>query len=72
MLKGIDVSEWQEKIDWEKAKNYIDFAILRCGYGMNDTFQDDEEFERNINECERLNIPFRNLFNELCKYTRKS
>lgn len=58
MLKGIDVSEWQGKIDWEKAKNHIKFAIIRCGYGMNYTSQDDEEFERNIKECERLNIPF--------------
>ena len=31
--KGIDVSEFQGKIDWEKVKNDgIEFAILRCGY----------------------------------------
>lgn len=72
-VKGIDVSEWQGKINWDKVKqDDIDFAILRCGYGMNFTWQDDAKFERNIKECERLNIPFRNIFNELCKYTRKS
>jgi GH25 family lysozyme M1 (1,4-beta-N-acetylmuramidase) len=59
MLKGIDVSEWQGKINWDKVKqDDIKFAILRCGYGMNFTWQDDAKFERNIKECERLNIPF--------------
>ena len=34
VLKGIDVSEHQGEIDWQKAKDAgIDFAILRCGYG---------------------------------------
>ena len=32
-LKGIDVSKYQGTIDWNKAKDVIDFAILRCGYG---------------------------------------
>ena len=58
MKKGIDVSEWQGKINWEKVKNYIDFVIIRCGYAMNYKKQDDIEFERNIKECERLNIPY--------------
>ena len=59
MKKGIDVSEWQGKINWDKVKqDDIKFAILRCGYGMDYTSQDDEEFEKNIKECERLNIPF--------------
>lgn len=59
MKKGIDVSEFQGKIDWNKVKSDgIKFAIIRCGYGMDHTSQDDVEFERNIKECERLNIPF--------------
>lgn len=57
--KGIDVSEFQGKIDWEKVKNSgIEFAILRCGYGMDFSNQDDVEYERNANECERLGIPY--------------
>ena len=57
--KGIDVSEFQGKIDWEKVKNDgIEFAILRCGYGMDFLNQDDVEYERNANECERLGIPY--------------
>lgn len=57
--KGIDVSEFQGKIDWEKVKNDgIEFAILRCGYEMDFSNQDDVEYERNANECERLGIPY--------------
>ena len=57
--KGIDVSEFQGKIDWEKVKNSgVKFAILRCGYGMDFSNQDDVEYERNANECERLGIPY--------------
>ena len=56
---GIDVSTWQGKVDWEKAKNAgVKFAILRCGYGMDLADQDDEQFARNVAECTRLGIPF--------------
>ena len=58
-VKGIDVSEFQTNVNWNKVKqDSIKFAIIRCGYGMDYTSQDDEEFERNIKECKRLNIPF--------------
>lgn len=56
---GIDVSAWQSNVDWERAKaSGVDFAILRCGFGMNMTSQDDNTFERNAKECERLGIPY--------------
>lgn len=56
---GIDVSEFQKDIDWEKVKaDGVQFAILRCGYGMNQTDQDDTRFKKNIAECKRLGIPF--------------
>lgn len=54
----IDVSEHQGVIDWERAKKYIDGAILRCGYGMDIVSQDDKQWARNVAECERLGIPF--------------
>lgn len=58
-LQGIDVSEFQGNIDWDKVKaSGIDFAILRCGYGMNQSDQDDVKFLRNAKECERLGIPY--------------
>ena len=55
---GIDVSEHQGKIDWETAAQYIDFAILRCGYGSDFASQDDKQWEHNVTECERLGIPY--------------
>lgn len=58
MLKLIDVSEHQGKINWEKVKPQIDGAILRCGYGMDIEKQDDTYFKYNADECTRLGIPF--------------
>ncbi len=55
---GIDVSQYQGVIDWETAKQYIDFAIIRCGYGQDIPGQDDKMFKRNADECTRLGIPF--------------
>lgn len=54
MLKGIDVSEHQGVIDWNKVKDHVDFVMLRAGYGKNNI---DKQFERNIKECNRLGIP---------------
>lgn len=54
MLKGIDVSEHQGVIDWNKVKDHVDFTMLRAGYGKNNI---DKQFERNIKECNRLGIP---------------
>ena len=58
--QGIDVSYHQGKIDWEKVKNsgQVDFAIIRCGIGMDQTNQDDTQWENNTSECERLGIPY--------------
>lgn len=58
--QGIDVSHLQGNIDWEKVKNTgdVDFAIIRCGYGMDQTDQDDKKWEYNTSECERLEIPY--------------
>ena len=58
MKRGIDVSTYQGKIDWQKVKPYIDFAIIRCGYGNNVRSQDDVYFERNASLCKELKIPF--------------
>ncbi|MCM1295622.1 MAG: hypothetical protein NC311_08765 [Muribaculaceae bacterium] len=56
---GIDVSEFQGVIDWERAKKGgVEFAILRCGFGQNIGKQDDKQFARNTSECERLGIPY--------------
>ena len=58
--QGIDVSYRQGDIDWAKVKNsgQVDFAIIRCGFGMNETKQDDSKWKYNSSECERLGIPY--------------
>lgn len=58
MRKGIDVSSYQGNINWELAKEHIDFTIIRCGYGNNIVSQDDIRYQRNADECTRLKIPF--------------
>lgn len=56
-MKVVDVSTWQGQINWSEAKKHVDGAIIRCGYGDDIPGQDDEQFLRNISECERLGIP---------------
>mgnify|MGYP000886957117 FL=1 len=57
--KGIDVSEHNGCVDWSKAKAAgLQFAILRLGFGGDIESQDDAQFERNVSECERLEIPW--------------
>ena len=33
-MQGIDLSSWDDPIDWEKASQYVDFAIIRVGDGL--------------------------------------
>lgn len=55
---GIDVSVHQGRIDWDTASEYIDFAILRCGFGADYPENDDSQWLYNVSECERLGIPY--------------
>lgn len=55
---GIDVSQHNGVIAWDKVKNQIDFAILRLGWiGNKENHTLDTKFERNYSECKRLGIP---------------
>ena len=54
----IDVSEHQGKIDWAAIKKRIDGAIIRCGYGDDDKGQDDKWWAYNVEQCEKLGIPY--------------
>lgn len=59
VLKGVDVSEHNGKVDWEAAKaDGVEFAIIRSGYGSDLTYQDDDQWLNNVTECERLGIPY--------------
>lgn len=52
-MYGIDISKHNGDINLEPYKGQ--FVIIRVGYGH---FHLDEKFERNVNECKRLGIPF--------------
>ena len=63
VAKGIDVSQWNGTIDWQKVKNAgVDYAIIRCGFGMNQTNQDDTKWKENADACTKYNIPFGVIF----------
>ena len=58
-VMGVDVSKWQEDINWEKARDAgVEFAVIRCGYGADLVSNDDKWWKRNADECTRLGIPF--------------
>lgn len=54
-IKGLDVSEFQGEVDWERVKAAgYKFAMLRAGYGYNTV---DKQFRRNASECNRVGLP---------------
>ncbi|WP_297955530.1 glycoside hydrolase family 25 protein [uncultured Ruminococcus sp.] len=56
VAKGIDVSVWQGKIEWDKVKaSGIDYAVVRAGYG-NDASQTDKYFKANIEGAEKAGL----------------
>ena len=53
VLKGIDVSSWQDIIDWKRVKKAgIDFAILRSSFYVTK----DKTFEYNIAEAQKAGV----------------
>lgn len=60
MFIGIDVSDNNGVLDWDaiKESGKCNFTMIRQGYGSNYASQDDKQAIRNMQECERLNIPY--------------
>lgn len=59
MIKGIDVSDNNGKINWAAVKAAgVQFAILRLGFGDDIASQDDKRFEENVAGCEANGIPW--------------
>lgn len=55
-FKGIDVSKWQDNINWKKVSSSgIDFAMIRSSYGDSDV---DAKLKRNVTGCEKYGIPY--------------
>lgn len=53
-MKGIDISEYQNVINWDKLN--VDFVIIRAGYGKH-TSQKDKLFEQHYANAKSKNIP---------------
>lgn len=63
MIKVPDVSYCQGAIDWEKVyqeykKGTIGAVTIRCGYGNDETSQDDTYWHRNIAAAVKYGIPY--------------
>ena len=58
MAVVIDVSGHDGLIDWDSAKEHIEGVIIRIGYGHDYAYQDDKQAVQNMDECERLGIPY--------------
>lgn len=57
--RGIDVSSNNGAVDWQAVKaDGVDFAIIRCGYGMDQPGQDDIRYIENVTGCEAAGIPY--------------
>ncbi len=55
--KGIDVSKWQEKIDWDRVKTTgIQFAMLRSSFGWGEENKD-VCFEENYANAKKAGVP---------------
>lgn len=54
MIKGIDISVWNGKVDMEQAKRQgVQFAILKI---ISKKMEVDKQFMNNVEQCERLGI----------------
>lgn len=55
ITRGIDVSEWQDTIDWAKVKkSNVDFAFVRISYGLNYM---DKKYDYNMKQAEKVGMP---------------
>jgi len=58
-VDGIDVSEWQGNIDWNKVKaSGVDFAIIRVGgtYASSGKFYSDAKYKTNIANAKKAGV----------------
>lgn len=56
---GIDVSEWQGEIDFQKAVTAgVTFAMIRSSYGWKKDTQKDKFLDSNLNGFKKLGIPY--------------
>ena len=59
MTKGVDISVHNGNVDFNALKAAgIQFVIIRCGYGSDFTYQDDERFADNVRKAEAADMPW--------------
>ena len=73
-LSGIDVSQWQGVINWAQAKNTVQFALIRAGYGNTLSYpkQIDTQYETNYKGCKANGIPVGVYFYSYAKTTAEA
>lgn len=55
ITRGIDVSEWQDTINWSQVKkSNVDFAFIRISYGVSHL---DNKYDYNMKQAEKAGIP---------------
>lgn len=55
---GVDVSEWQDVIDFERLKNAgCEFVMMRIGYAHNGELRLDQSFRDNIQGAKSVGLP---------------
>lgn len=66
--KGIDLSTWQRNVNYMSLKaSGIDFAIIRSGFGKNES-QKDNMFEEHYAGLKYVGISIRSISLFLCKF----
>ena len=59
MIKGIDASYAQGKVNWQRVKaDGVSFAFLRAGYGWDNDKQIDKQFQNNVDSCKAVGMPY--------------
>lgn len=69
ITRGMDVSEWQGKINWQEAKNDLDFTFVRISYGIRHL---DNYYEYNMTEAEAAGIPVGTYVYSLAKTNKEA
>lgn len=69
ITRGMDVSEWQGKINWKEAKKDLDFAFVRISYG---TRHLDDYYAYNMTEAEAADVPVGTYVYSLAKTNKEA
>lgn len=54
-MTGIDISEWNGDIDFDKVKNHVDFIMIRATWGNK---HKDKYYKIYADSCKKVGIPF--------------